>query len=78
MTESEKPGLHADTSQRGDLEALRACGTVALLAGGMLSVAALVFSEGDPYWQVLGVFVMLAVIGLGLRLEAAIRERGQS
>jgi hypothetical protein len=36
----------------------------------MLSVAALVLSAGEPSWQVLGMFAMVSVIGLGLRLEA--------
>lgn len=68
MTESEEPVLRAATNQRGDLKDLRTCGTVALLAGGMLTVAAFVFSKGEPSWKVLGIFVM----------EAAIRERGRS
>lgn len=78
MTESEEPVLRSATSRRSDLESVRTCGTVALLVGGMLSVAALVFSAGEPSWQVLGIFAMVAVIGLGMRLEAAIRERSRS
>ncbi|MFI7448012.1 hypothetical protein ACIBQX_10990 [Nonomuraea sp. NPDC049714] len=41
-------------------------------------MAALVLSAGEPSWQVLGMFAMVAMIGLGLRLEAAIRERSGS
>jgi hypothetical protein len=63
----EKPGT--------DVEPVRALGSVALAVGGMLSVGALVLADGEPSWQVLVVFVMTAVIGLGLRLEAAIRRR---
>ncbi|MBN6058109.1 hypothetical protein JYK22_39675, partial [Nonomuraea sp. RK-328] len=80
MAESEEPVLRAAKSerQRDAVESVRAWGTGTLLAGGMLSVAAFVFSGGEPSWQVLVFFAVVALTGLGLRLEAAIRERGGS
>ncbi|GAA2305185.1 hypothetical protein GCM10010149_63700 [Nonomuraea roseoviolacea subsp. roseoviolacea] len=76
MTEPEEPVLRSGKSerQRAGVESVRAWGTATILAGGMLSVAAFVFSGGEPSWQVLMFFVAVALIGLGLRLEAAIRE----
>ncbi|MEV0145879.1 MULTISPECIES: hypothetical protein [unclassified Nonomuraea] len=80
VTEPEEPVLRAGKTeqQRDDVASVRAWGTGALLAGGMLSVAAFVFSGGEPSWQVLVFFMTVALIGLGLRLESAIRERSRS
>ncbi|WP_188187094.1 hypothetical protein [Nonomuraea sp. SYSU D8015] len=48
---------------------------MALAGGAGLSVGALLFEEGEPPWQVLAVFALLALLGLGLRLESALRDR---
>jgi hypothetical protein len=57
-----------------DVETVRILGSIGIIVGGLLCVAALVLEEGDPPWQVLTVFLFVTVVGLGLRLEAALRR----
>lgn len=49
------------------------------MLGLALRVGALIVESGEPTWQVLSVFGLITLTGLGLRIEAAIRRRpGQS
>ncbi|MEV0593682.1 hypothetical protein [Nonomuraea cavernae] len=67
--------VRSGDGRRQNVAAVRACGTIALIVGGALSVMALVFSRGEPPFQIVSVSIAAAVIGLGMRLEAALRER---
>ncbi|MEU4411101.1 hypothetical protein AB0F88_41905 [Streptosporangium sp. NPDC023963] len=55
-----------------DITFVRAMGSIALIGGVVLSFGILLFGGGSPLWPWL-----TALIGLGLRLEAAIREHGR-
>ncbi|MEU4226028.1 hypothetical protein AB0F17_17165 [Nonomuraea sp. NPDC026600] len=79
MTEPEDPVVPARPSEvPDDVETLRICGAIGLVVGGALCVGALLVDGGRPPWQVLAVFVLVVLVGLGLRLEAALRERSRS
>ncbi|GAA2308012.1 hypothetical protein GCM10010149_67560 [Nonomuraea roseoviolacea subsp. roseoviolacea] len=54
---------------------VRTWGSVLLAVGLVLCVGALFWANGKPSWQVLGVFALVIVVGLGLRIEGAIRQR---
>ncbi|MFC5816930.1 hypothetical protein ACIBF7_24415 [Nonomuraea sp. NPDC050478] len=54
---------------------LRMVGTALLLTNGGLAIAALVFADWEPPFQVLLLFICAAAIGIGLRIEAAMRDR---
>ncbi|MBT2226832.1 hypothetical protein [Nonomuraea sp. NEAU-A123] len=79
MTEPEDPVLSGPPSEvPDDVEILRTCGAIGLVVGGVLCVGALLIDGGRPSWQVLAVFMLVVLVGLGLRLEAALRERSRS
>lgn len=59
------------------VERTHAYGAVLLGLGLALCVGALIVEQGHPPWQVLGVFALVAISGLGMRIEAAIQRRSQ-
>lgn len=68
--------LHTTPPTESDkIDTLRVCGTVVLVLGLALCVGALFFAEGEPPWQVLAVFTLVVLVGLTLRIEAAVRHR---
>ncbi|MEU5862759.1 hypothetical protein ABZ815_16395 [Nonomuraea sp. NPDC047529] len=76
MAESDEPVRDEKSrDDRGEIEMVSAVGTALLVLGGALCVGALVFGDGEPTWQMLGVFMLAVVAGLALRIEAAIRSR---
>ncbi|SNT53426.1 hypothetical protein SAMN05216276_105640 [Streptosporangium subroseum] len=69
-----------DTTPRetkSDVETVRACGNVAFTLGVALALLLFIANDGELPDQALTGTLILAVIGVGLRIEAAIRERGR-
>ena len=60
-----------------DIVSVRMLGSVALVGGIFLSFGVLLFGRGFLLWPWLISLWLTALIGLGLRLEAAIREHGR-
>lgn len=58
-----------------DIVSVRMLGSIALVGGAVLSFGILLFSVRFPSWPWLVGLWFTALIGLGLRLEAAIREQ---
>ncbi|MFC4006696.1 hypothetical protein ACFOY2_05655 [Nonomuraea purpurea] len=76
MAESDEPVLHKKPSgDHDEIETISTYGTVLLVLGGALCGGALVIGDGEPAWQILSVFMLVALTGLALRIEAAIRSR---
>lgn len=72
MTEPEDPRVPED------FEAVRTIGTTAVVAGVVFSFGILIFDGGSPSWPwLVGLWVM-ALVGVGLRVEAGVRERRRS
>lgn len=68
--------LHTTPPTESDkVDTVRVCGSVVLVLGLALCGGALLFAEGEPPWQVLGVFTLVVLVGMVLRIEAAIRQR---
>ncbi|GGS79897.1 hypothetical protein GCM10010176_024110 [Nonomuraea spiralis] len=68
--------LHTTPPTEADkIDTVRLCGTLILLLGLALCGGALFIAEGEPPWQVLGVFMLVVLVGLTLRIEAAVRHR---
>jgi hypothetical protein len=79
VTQPEEPVLHRSSTPGYDpIKTLREWGTIAMVGGGGLTVALLVFSGGQPSWPWLVTLLVVVGAGLGLRLEAAIRDRTRS
>lgn len=79
VTEPEDPQLHrSPTNVPEDYEAVRNIGTVFLVAGVVLSFGILIFDGRAPSWPWLVGLWITALIGVGLRVEAGIRERRRS
>jgi ABC-type polysaccharide/polyol phosphate export permease len=57
------------------VDTVRFWGSVLLAVGLVLCVGALFWAGGKPSWQVLGVFALVVLVGLGLRIEGAMRQR---
>ncbi|MFI6324598.1 hypothetical protein ACIBG8_44220 [Nonomuraea sp. NPDC050556] len=76
MNQPEKPSRRIDPPYDPQgIDATYAFGTVALVLGLVLCGGALVVGDGEPPWQVLGVFALVTVTGLALRLEAALQRK---
>ncbi|NRQ31115.1 hypothetical protein HII36_04600 [Nonomuraea sp. NN258] len=79
MTESEDHKAYrspADAPE--DHDVVRNIGTVAIVVGVAVSFGILIFEERFPSWPWLVGLWIMALIGVGLRIEAAIRERRRS
>lgn len=62
---------------KSDVETIRAGGNVAFTLGVALALLLLIVNDGKLPDQALTGMLIFAVIGIGLRIEAAIRERGR-
>lgn len=62
---------------KSDVELVRACGNVAFTLGVALALLLLIANDGELPDQALTGMLIFTVIGVGLRIEAAIRERGR-
>ncbi|WP_157594668.1 hypothetical protein [Streptosporangium amethystogenes] len=60
-----------------DAETVRAAGNVAFVLGVAQALLLLVANDGELPDQALTGMLILTVAGIGLRIEAAIRERGR-
>ncbi|GGO80253.1 hypothetical protein GCM10012289_66450 [Nonomuraea cavernae] len=79
VTESEDPQPYrSPTNASEDYEAVRTIGTVAVVAGVAISFGILIFDERSPSWPWLVGLWIMALIGVGLRIEAGVRERRRS
>ncbi|RCG31697.1 hypothetical protein DQ384_09115 [Sphaerisporangium album] len=65
-------GAHAGTVS--DARLVRSWGTLALLTAPLVLLIALLFTRELPL-SLIGVVLILAMVGVGLRIEAAIRLR---
>ncbi|MFI6321963.1 hypothetical protein ACIBG8_30825 [Nonomuraea sp. NPDC050556] len=72
MTESEDPSIPEN------FESVRFVGTLGMVAGVIFSFGILVFGSGPPPWPWLVGLWVLALVGVGLRIEAGVRERRRS
>jgi hypothetical protein len=78
VNEPDKPVRRIDPPyDRNGVESTHTYGAVLLGLGLALCVGALIVEEGHPPWQVLGVFALVAISGLVMRIEAAIQRRSQ-
>ncbi|WP_143590983.1 hypothetical protein [Thermoactinospora rubra] len=76
MTESDKRATQEEPPGEGnDPVTVQTYGTVILVAGMALCAGALMVEDGEPSWQVLGVFMLVVLVGLVLRIEAALLRR---
>ncbi|MFI7699074.1 hypothetical protein [Nonomuraea sp. NPDC049480] len=79
MTEPEDLQPHrSPTNVPEDYEVVRNIGTVSMVAGVAISFGILIFDERSPSWPWLVGLWIMALIGVGLRIEAGIRERRRS
>ncbi|WP_157382915.1 hypothetical protein [Nonomuraea coxensis] len=79
MTEPEGPQPNRSPADAPkDYETVRNIGTVAMVAGVAISFGILIFDERSPSWPWLVGLWIMALIGVGLRIEAGIRERRRS
>ncbi|MET8382893.1 hypothetical protein ABZV14_07805 [Streptosporangium canum] len=62
---------------KSDVETVRACGNVSFTLGVALALLLLIANDGELPDQALTGMLIFTVIGIGLRIEAAIRERGR-
>lgn len=62
---------------KSDVEPVRACGNVAFTLGVALALLLLIANDGELPDQALMGMLIFTVLGIGLRIEAAIRERGR-
>jgi hypothetical protein len=72
-----EPENTASRKTNHDAESVRAAGNVAFVLGVAQALLLLVANDGELPDQALTGMLILAVIGVGLRIEAAIRERGR-
>jgi len=79
VTEPEDPQIDRSlTDDPEDHEVVRNVGTVFMVAGAAISFGILIFDDRFPSWPwLIGLWIMV-LTGVGLRLEAAIRERRRS
>ncbi|NUW42945.1 hypothetical protein [Nonomuraea rhodomycinica] len=76
VAESDEPARQKKPSDdHVETETISTYGTALLVLGGALCGGALLIGDGEPTWQILGVFMLVALTGLVLRIEAAIRSR---
>ncbi|MFI7043951.1 MULTISPECIES: hypothetical protein [Streptosporangium] len=61
---------------KSDVETVRAYGNVAFTLGVALALLFLIANDGELPDQALTGTLIFTVVGIGLRIEAAIRERG--
>lgn len=79
VTEPEDPQLYrSPTNAPEGYETVRIIGTVSIVAGVAVSFGILIFDERSPSWPWLVGLWIMALIGVGLRVEAGIRERRRS
>ncbi|MEV6030368.1 hypothetical protein AB0L65_04430 [Nonomuraea sp. NPDC052116] len=76
MTDSEHASKPADASDPLNFDPLRV-GTIALYAGAGLAVLVFIAFLGRPPWLWIVAAFGIALIGVGLRIEAAIRARSK-
>ncbi|MFI6904899.1 hypothetical protein ACIBKY_26800 [Nonomuraea sp. NPDC050394] len=77
--EEPKTPVSAKASGRSDeFDYLRQFGTTTVVAALVIACAALVMEGGDPPLPLIGGCLMGALVGVGLRIEAAIRSRTPS
>lgn len=79
VTEHEDPqAFRSPAEVPEDFEAVRTIGTVCIVAGVAVAFGILVFDDRSPSWPWLVGLWIMALIGVGLRIEAGIRERRRS
>ncbi|MFF5210403.1 hypothetical protein [Streptosporangium sp. NPDC000396] len=69
-----------DTTPRkakNDVETVRGCGNAAFALGAALALLLLIANDGELPDQALTGTLIFTVLGVGLRIEAAIREHGR-
>ncbi|MFC5822803.1 hypothetical protein [Nonomuraea insulae] len=75
MTEQPKPSSD-DKPEPQDADDLRLSGAVLMAAGlGTALLVTFTVSDEDVRWPLLVICLMAALSGIGLRIEAAIRDR---
>ncbi|WP_156325289.1 hypothetical protein [Nonomuraea sp. SBT364] len=74
MSEPEEPVLGRPAPEFDPIATLRWWGTVIMSGGAILALGILVFSRRDPSWPWLVTCLVATLAGLGLRLEAALRD----
>ncbi|MFF0309149.1 hypothetical protein ACFYSC_17105 [Streptosporangium sp. NPDC004379] len=65
------------SEKKSDLETVRAYGNAAFALGAALALLPLIANDGELPDQALMGTLIFAVVGVGLRIEAAIREHGR-